>query len=247
MEIWADRVRSKLEEFSRSFFIVILLVAAVYLIAESYAGDEWAQIPISLLVYTAVLIAIRGMSGSQRMFNLHVAVIVPAFLLTLLGVLVETGALLVPGQVVTTALSITVPAMVLKFVLTSGRINSNVIFAAISVYLMLGIVFGTIFTWLAYGDPAAFAPPQEVDSGDSSLFYYSFVTLTTLGFGDIAPVSETARALTVIEALAGQIYLVVLVARLVAMHIARRQAENAALEAERLREEIRHLDRTSTG
>ncbi|NNC93094.1 MAG: two pore domain potassium channel family protein [Acidimicrobiia bacterium] len=59
--------------------------------------------------------------------------------------------------------------------------------------------------------------------------------------GDISPVSEAARALTVVEALLGQIYLVVLIARLVAMHIARRQSESAAAEAGRLRAEIKQL------
>ena len=82
-------------------------------------------------------------------------------------------------------------------------------------------------------------PAQVVDTGESSLFYYSYVTLTSLGLGDISPVTEAARALTVVEALMGQIYLVVLVARLVAMHIARRQAESAAEETEKLRDEIR--------
>ncbi|MGI9648213.1 MAG: potassium channel family protein, partial [Acidimicrobiia bacterium] len=127
------------------------------------------------------------------------------------------------------------------YVLTQRRVNSNVIFAAVSAYLLIGLLFGTVFSWMAYADPAAFQPPQNVETGDSSLFYYSFVTLTTLGFGDISPVTEGAKALTVIEALLGQVYLVVLIARLVAMHIARRQTERAHVEAEMLRQEIKEM------
>ena len=237
----SERTRAKLDELSRSFFVVILLVVAIYVLAEAYAGDDWASIPISLLVYGAVLISIRGTGGSQRLFNVHLAVMIPVFILTSLGVAFDFGGLLGPGNVLVTALSITAPVMILKFVLSQQRINSNVIFAAISVYLLIGIVFGTVFSWLAYDDLSAFDPPQRVESGDSSLFYYSFVTLTSLGLGDIAPVSETARALTVVEALMGQIYLVVLIARLVALHIARRQSESAAVEAEQLRAEVRRL------
>ena len=236
-----DRFRAKLDELSRSFFVVILLVTAVYVFAETYPGDDWASVPISLCVYAAVLIAIRGTNGSSRLFAVHVALIAPAMALTVLGALIDIGWLLAPGSVLVTVLGGTSLLMILRFVLTQRRVNSNTIFAAVSVYLLIGIVFGTVFSWMAYVDPAIFDPPQSVETGDSSLFYYSFVTLTTLGFGDISPVSEGARALTVIEALLGQVYLVVLIARLVAMHIARRQSEAAAAEAEKLRTEIRGL------
>lgn len=237
----SDRTAAKLDELSRSFFVVILLVVALYLLAEAYAGDDWASIPINLLVYAAALIAVRGTGGSQRLVNVHLALMVPATVLTVLGVVLDNGPLQVPGNVLTTALVIISPIMILRFVLTQRRVNSNVIFAAISVFLLIGIVFGTIYSWLAFGDATVFSPPQVVERGESSLFYYSFVVLTTLGLGDISPVSETARALTVVEALLGQIYLVVLIARLVAMHIARRQSESAAVENEKLRNEIRRL------
>ena len=236
-----ERVRSKLDELSRSFFVVILLVAGVYVLAETYAGDDWASVPANLFLYAAVLIAIRGIGGSRRLFNIHLVVMLPAFVLTVLGALIDVGWLTAPGNALSTLLAGTSLIMILRFVLTQRRVNSNTIFAAVSVYLLIGIVFGTVFSWMAYGDPAIFDPPQTIDTGESSLFYYSFVTLTTLGFGDISPVSDGARALTVIEALLGQVYLVVLIARLVAMHIARRQSEAAASEAEQLRAEIRGL------
>jgi len=60
------------------------------------------------------------------------------------------------------------------------------------------------------------------------LFYYSFVTLATLGYGDIVPVSEAARSFAVLEAVMGQIYLVVLVARLVGMHISQSRFDGSS-------------------
>lgn len=235
----SDRTRARLDELSSSFFVVILLVVAVYVLAETYGGDDWVSLPITLFVFGAVLIAIRGTGGSQRLVNGHLAVMIPVLALTATGVLFDVGGLLGSGNILVTALSLTTPVMILRFALTQERVNSNVIFAAISVYLLIGIVFGFAFAWLTFGDVDAFTPAQVVETGDSSLFYYSFVTLTSLGIGDISPVTEAARALTVVEALIGQIYLVVLIARLVAMHIARRQSESAAEEAEKLREEIR--------
>ncbi len=242
----SDQARAKLDELSRSFFVVILLIVAVYVLAETYPGDDWVSIPINLFVFVAVLIAIRGTGGSGSLLTAHLAVMVPALIMTLAGVLFDVGGLLAPANVLTTVLSITAPIMILRFVLTERRVNSNVIFAAISVYLLIGIVFGIVFSWLAYANEDAFIPPQVVDTGDSALFYYSYVTLTSLGLGDISPATEATRALTVVEGLMGQIYLVVLIARLVALHITRRQSETAAEEAEQLRSEIRQmLDRRS--
>lgn len=237
----SDRTRVKLDELSRSFFVVILLIVAVYVLAETYGGDDWVSVPISLFVFAAVLISVRGTRGSGGLQAAHLAVMVPALILTLAGVLFDVGGLLAPANLLTTALSISAPIMILRFVLTEHRVNSNVIFAAISVYLLIGIVFGIVFTWLAYADENAFIPPQIVDTGDSALFYYSYVTLTSLGLGDIAPATEATRALTVVEGLMGQIYLVVLIARLIALHMTRRQSETAAEEAERLRMEIRQM------
>ncbi|MBT8164391.1 MAG: hypothetical protein HKO63_03945 [Acidimicrobiia bacterium] len=238
MELSAP-TRAKLDELSHSFFVVILLIVAVYVLAETYGGDDWVTVPISLFVYGAVLIAVRGTGGSARLVQAHLAVMAPVFILTLAGVLFDVGGLLGPGNILITALSLIAPVMILRFVLNERRVNSNVIFAAIAVYLLIGIVFGIVFSWLAYANEDAFVPPQVVETGDSALFYYSFVTLTSLGLGDIAPATEAARALTVVEGLMGQIYLVVLIARLIALHITRRQSETAAAEAASLREEIR--------
>jgi hypothetical protein len=241
-----DRTRAKFDELSRSFFVVIVLIVAVYVMAETYGGDDWVSVPTSLFVFAAVLMSVRGTGGSGRLQAAHLAVMVPALILTLAGALFDVGGLLAPANVLTTILSVTAPIMILRFVLTERRVNSNVIFAAISVYLLIGIVFGIVFSWIAYANEDAFIPPQIVDTGDSALFYYSYVTLTSLGLGDISPATEATRALTVVEGLMGQIYLVVLIARLIALHITRRQSETAAEEADQLRSEIREmLDRGS--
>jgi hypothetical protein len=84
----SDRDRDKLDELSRSFFVVILLIVAVYVLAEAYAGDDWATIPTSLFVFAAVVISIRGTGGSHRLVNVHLSVMVPAFLLAVAGAVV---------------------------------------------------------------------------------------------------------------------------------------------------------------
>ena len=113
---------------------------------------------------------------------------------------------------------------ILAYVLHSGRVTSDKIFAAISVYLLLGFAWTYAYALLDDMQPGSFADSTETGRTDyvahvMQLRYFSFVTLTTLGYGDVLPRSSAARTMATLEAVMGQIYLAVLVARLVGLHI----------------------------
>ena len=95
----------------------------------------------------------------------------------------------------------------------------NVIYAAIAVYLFIAFMWAFLFLLVEKLQPGSITLGGTEES-TFHFFYYSFVTITTLGYGDITPTSEIARSLALLEAVIGQIYLVVLVARLVGIHIA---------------------------
>lgn len=114
-------------------------------------------------------------------------------------------------------------------ILRAKRVTVDTILGAIAVYLLLAMVFALMYAIIAATDPSAFQlPPKDAARvvashlpGDLSTFvYYSFVTLTTMGYGDILPMSDPARGVATCEAVVGQIYLTVTVARLVGMYIA---------------------------
>jgi hypothetical protein len=125
-------------------------------------------------------------------------------------------------------------AQFLRFILRAPRVNAEVLYAGISVYLLLGLVWT-----LAYMLVAALADPQHPAfafnvgpaSGQSmtnfNAYYFSFVTLTTVGYGDITPVSNPARALAALEAMTGTLYVAVLISRLVALYSAHPPADKA--------------------
>lgn len=105
------------------------------------------------------------------------------------------------------------------FTLKGGRPNSEHVFAALSAYLLAGFFFA-LFYWIVedLARQSFFLQATGIMEGKFSLeqaVYFSFVTLSTLGYGDIVPVSPVARGLAVGEAIFGQLYLAVLVARLV--------------------------------
>jgi voltage-gated potassium channel len=108
---------------------------------------------------------------------------------------------------------------VLHYVLEAEYISHDQIYAGICVYLMLGFAFGSIYYLLNILNPGSFAV-HSVGLKDSApdLMYFSFVTLTTLGFGDITPIARAARALVELEAVAGMLYMATFVARLVSAY-----------------------------
>ncbi len=98
------------------------------------------------------------------------------------------------------------------------KVGPDVIFGAITIYILFGLIAGESNSWILFHNPEAFA--GDIDRTDiSGLRYYSYVTMTTLGYGDIAPVSQLARATAVFFSLAGQIYLAVIVALIVGKYV----------------------------
>lgn len=102
-----------------------------------------------------------------------------------------------------------------------GAINVHRIQGAIAVYLLLGLIFAFAFEWLEMARPGAFTfTTSDLASDRSAHFvYFSLVALTTVGFGDITPVHPFARSLTSLEALIGQLYPAILLARLVSLEL----------------------------
>jgi hypothetical protein len=114
------------------------------------------------------------------------------------------------------AAGLAMAAFLLAGVLAEGRVDAERICAALCVYLLAGIAFGGLFAALETRAPGSLAGARPIDLDDA--VYFSFVTLATLGYGDITPAASGARALAVLEAVFGQLYLAVLIARLVSLY-----------------------------
>lgn len=117
-----------------------------------------------------------------------------------------------------------------------GRINVHRILGACGSFLLLGLVFSQAYKLLALFVPEAFAiggTPVDARAMADRFVYYSFITITSTGYGDITPVHPYARSLATLEAIVGQLYLAVLIARLVGLEMEWREAQRDAGKPDR--------------
>ncbi|MGD9289347.1 MAG: potassium channel family protein [Desulfobacterales bacterium] len=112
---------------------------------------------------------------------------------------------------------------ILRIIAKSEKVTRETIFAAIVAYLLIALMWAFLYMILEVLSPGSFSFPDWGSWGETMRYeYLSFVTITTLGYGDITPVTDKASALVIMEAVVGQIYMVVLIAWLVGMHVSRR-------------------------
>lgn len=134
----------------------------------------------------------------------------------LVGSVQRTGsAMSTMASVAMGILLLAAPIAILARIVRHRTVSIRTVYGAIAVYLQIGIAFSMAYLVAYRIDPGAF--PAVAASSVGTFVYYSFVTLTTVGYGDIVPATASGRTLAIFEALTGQIFLVVVVARIVAL------------------------------
>jgi FtsH-binding integral membrane protein len=116
-------------------------------------------------------------------------------------------------------------AKTLEFVVKSKSVTSETLYAALSTYLLAGIFFGQIFWSLELMHEGSLIGPDPVT--DAVTLYYSFITLATLGYGDFVPRTDIARGVASFEVISGQLFLAVMIARLIGVFVPQRKAERS--------------------
>ena len=211
-----------------------LLISLFLLLFVFYPLARPHTITHYLLDVIAVLVMISGVYAvadrSRALFWCVIGLTVFSFVLQLLPYAYLNRTVLLLNNLSTMLFLIVVAGAVLYRVLRQGPITVHRIQGAIAVYLMMGLIWAMAYSLIYISDPSSFDLGRSIGAMDdlmgvhtkgmSRLIYFSFVTMTTLGYGDITPQSEVADDLVILQALTGQIYLVVIMARLVTLAVA---------------------------
>ncbi len=199
---------------------MFLIALGLFIIATPFLGDLPAPELINTALLTLVMASGLVVVGARR------GTLVLAALLVLPGVVARWINYFNPESMpaaVHLSLGIAFLALVavefLRFILSAPRVTAQVLEAGISTYLVFGLIWTLAYMMVGRLNPEAFifsAPGQSMTGYNA--VYFSFVSLTTMGYGDILPVSRIARMLAIMEATTGVLYMSVLIARLVGMY-----------------------------
>jgi hypothetical protein len=224
----------RMRVFYQNRYAYLLLSLGLMLLVHPYIEgyQQFNHILMNLILIGLTFSVVYALNERGQKISLFFWLVVPIIVVHIINI-IRWDMTLLPIEILLFALMLTISAwLILSHILKDRVITANTINGAICVYLLIGFAFAAIYSLLEYLVPGSFFFSETHMSGNifrmENFVYYSFITLSTLGYGDIVPVSPQARSLIVIETLLGQLYLVVLVARLVGMynHFQLRQPEH---------------------
>lgn len=221
------------EMTGRFFYLFSLLI--LLLILYPYVGHGGAgRVFIAILYITIPLSGIYAVSFSRRGLVISLILGIP-FVLS--GIDIFVGADVISpiiSHISGIAFYAVSSVIILAHIIREKRIQADTLYGAVCVYLMFGLTWYLIYSFVEQLNPGSFycGDAQNINGvlDGADLLYFSFVTLTTLGYGDITPVTAQVRSLSFLEAAAGTLYSAILVARLVGLYTAQFQVDPAVAE-----------------
>jgi Ion channel len=221
-----ENVKSlRLPRLQRFSTVQLLIVLALFFICAPFVEEiEGGELIVSGLFSLVLLAGVVAVAYRKRVLVIAIVLVIPAIAGRWINHfrpdLIPPAVFLVAGLI----LIAFVVGNLLRFVLRAPSVTVEVLCASISAYLMLGLMW-TLAYWLVDQLTPGGAFSFNTNAGTRSIngfngFYFSFITLSTVGFGDITPVSRMARWLAAMEAMTGLLYVAVLIARLVSLYSA---------------------------
>ena len=210
--------------FTRSPLLSLLIaLLALLLLYPFFAGHVMARAVWDICSSAILLLGISVISHVRRRVVIALVLAIAVLSTKWSGYVIDNERLLLVNDGLAAIFFTFTACLLLADVLSKGAVTADKIYGALCVYLLIGLTWGFMFLILEGFQPGSFQFGQArlsgIEKDPATLVYFSFVTLSTVGYGDITPLSPPARSLAFMEAIIGQIYLAVLVARLVGLHI----------------------------
>ena len=218
--------------FADSYGLVLVLLILSYFVL-AVAGDFSYGRTLTLVVLAATTwLALRASQVERRLLRYAMALIpVVTLAAIVLGLFGSEELAQGVATALTALLVVAAPVAIVKRLATHPVINLNTFYGAVCVYLLIAMFFASIFslTGVLSGDPffAQVQPPQE--AGALDYLYFSLVTITTVGYGDLTAVGGVGRMMAVFEAILGQLYLITVVS-LVVQNLGEARRKNKAID-----------------
>ncbi|UHQ20081.1 potassium channel family protein [Lysobacter sp. KIS68-7] len=201
------------------FFMLVATIALGPVLAATGKSGHVLNICLGLTLLATTLAPMRDRTVARAFFVFVMATILVG-LAPIGGGVGDAG----PATLALwSAIALFAAARAVRYAMSSRRVDMQHLMAALNAYLLVGVFLGALWAVVDHAWPGSVLSGGAPIAGGLAVpdgIYFSFVTLATLGYGDIVPVTPVARGIAVFEAVFGQLYLAVMVARLVSLHIA---------------------------
>jgi hypothetical protein len=213
----------------KSNFSYLLVALLIFLVGVPVADDLnilYQPLVRSLAFAALLIIGVWSLKGSGLIFPIGMGFAVIAILLNIFAVTADSQMLLAGSLSMLFLFLLIAIFNTLRQVAFGQEISFNRLIGAVCIYLLLGMIWSVAYTLIEMAQPGSFSGLSDTGGAggwDPSWLYFSFVTMTTLGYGDFLPLSATARMFAYLQAVFGQFYIAVLVAGLVSAYISARK------------------------
>jgi hypothetical protein len=208
--------------FFKEKFTILLGLLLIYVVATPFFAQIINESFFLDIIFSAVMVsAILTLSREKKSRFVVILLVLPCIVLLWLHLPDSSAEIFLAGTALQAVFNFFMVFIIMWLVFQAPVITRDILSASIVAYLFVALFFAKSFLVLEILSPGSFSISSDRIMTDPSVMkYFSFVTLTTLGYGDVVPISDQAKTLAISEAFIGQIYLTVLIARLVGVYAA---------------------------
>jgi hypothetical protein len=197
-------------------FVLLTLAMLIWVFVPAAADRPWARLVTVAVFFLTIMVSLHTSFVKPTTLRVVGGVGVALLTTSVVGVITDRSTVRAVGDLGFSLVLVFAASVILRRILQHERVTSRTITGAVAVYLLLALAFAGAATGLELLDPDSFSSATGSE-GYVTMQYFSLVTIATLGYGDVVPVTAAARSLATLEAVAGQVYLVTIVARLVGL------------------------------
>lgn len=219
------------------FLFLLLSLVLLFVISPILADLNVITLFLEIFMTLVMILALGASQENKPLIVTALILAIPAVMFGWLAQFVSWQSIITINTFFDLVFLLFIFVNLMRIILTSKRVTTHVIYGAMCAYLILGFTYSELYMLLIIINPASFTFSNgsfvSVDTFRNivDVFYFSFVSLTTLGYGDITPVTSISRMFSSLEALTGQLFVAVVIARLVALHVPRNPQQKTGTDS----------------
>lgn len=222
-----DFLRKAMKSRPSKFQGLLYAMLLSFLLQPFVPEGRFREALVTVVTSLVLIASIYAISDEKRKYVItSIVLVIPALVISVLYSLSGHSEFLIISYISKIIFLFYVAYVSLRHVLTAKSVSEDTIVGSICIYLLFGLTWAHIYALIEHLNPGSYKG-LAIDYSHSEFatnilrdfIYHSFTTLTTVGYGDIVPVSMLARTFNILEAIVGQVYMTVLVARIIGLYI----------------------------